>query len=136
MGKHEKRVTETSDYVAWMRRLIIGYGDRIASDPAALVHLRQLQEDLNEQVNRGIFEANRGSHYSQREIGAMLGVTRQAVQQRMRLGERVYALLQEVRGAGAVVRLGDVRAQRAELLGAAGLDDRTGSVRELRARAS
>ncbi|HEY2089875.1 MAG TPA: hypothetical protein VGH54_28125 [Mycobacterium sp.] len=118
-----------------MERIIIGYGNRIADDPAALVHLRHLETLLDDQVNRGIFEANKGSRYSQPEIGAMLGVSRQAISKRIKLGTVVYALLQQARGAGAVVRLGDVRAQRAELLGAAGVDDRTGSVRELRSRA-
>jgi hypothetical protein len=33
-GPH--RITETSDYVAMMTRIITAYGDRIAADPAAL----------------------------------------------------------------------------------------------------
>lgn len=43
-GKHRKdkraqsrqtRVTETSDYIAMMKRVLYGYGNRIGNDPAA-----------------------------------------------------------------------------------------------------
>jgi predicted DNA-binding protein YlxM (UPF0122 family) len=135
-GKHRasRRVTETSDYVAMMIRIIAAYGDRIADDPVALAHLRDLEAALVEHTNRGIFEANQGrDHYSQNEIARILGVTRQAVAKRITLGELVYARIQEARGAGALVRIGDVRARRAELLAAAQVEDRTGSALELRA---
>jgi predicted DNA-binding protein YlxM (UPF0122 family) len=138
MGKHAgapRPPIETSDYVAMMLRIANGYGNRIADDPAALVHMAELVQGLTDAVNRGIFEANRGENsYSQNEIARMMGVSRQAVQQRIRIGERVYAELQRRLGAGALVRLGDIRSRRAELLEQAGVDDRTGSVRELRAR--
>jgi len=138
-GKHRaprsgRRITETSDYVAMMTRIIAAYGDRIAGDPVALAHLRDLEAALTEQVNRGIFEANRSAaHYSQNEIARILGVSRQAVAKRIALGELVYARTQEARGAGALVRIGEVRARRAELLAAAEVEDRTGSPLELRA---
>ena len=137
MGRHRRTQTETSDFVAMMHRFTIAWGDRVAADPAALVHLEGLMTALVDQTNRGVFEANRGEqHYSQSEMGRFLGVSRQAVAKRIGLGERAYALLQQARGGGAVIRLGAVRAERAALLGAAGVPDRTGSVRELRARAS
>lgn len=138
-GKHRaprrsQRITETSDYVAMMTRIIAAYGDRIANDPVALAHLRDLEATLVEQVNRGIFEANASSaHYSQNEMARILGVTRQAIAKRIALGEQVYARTWEARGAGALVRIGDVRARRAELLAAADVQDRTGSALELRA---
>ncbi len=138
-GRHRaprrpQRVTETSDYVAMMTRIITAYGDRIAADPVALAHLRDLQATLADQVNRGIFEANQGQdHYSQNEMARILGVTRQAIAWRIRLGEEAYARTWQARGAGALVRIGDVRARRAELLAAAEVEDRTGSVLELRA---
>jgi hypothetical protein len=137
-GKHRarsgpKRNTETSDYVAMMARIIIAFGDRVAEDPAALAHLRDLQETLADQVNRGIFEANKGQHrYSQNEMAAILGISRQAIAKRIGLGEIVYARIWEVRGAGAVVRVADIRTRRAQVLADAGVADRTGSVRELR----
>lgn len=132
--RHPRRVTETSDYVAMMLRIIAAYGDRVAGDPVALAHLRDLQAALLEQVNRGIFEANKSSaHYSQNEIARILGVSRQAIAKRIALGEQVYARTWAARGAGALVRIGEVRARRAELLAAAQVEDRTGSVLELRA---
>jgi hypothetical protein len=138
-GKHRaprrpQRITETSDYVAMMTRIIAAYGDRIANDPVALAHLRDLQATLADQVNRGIFEANQGQdRYSQNEMARILGVTRQAIAKRIQLGADVYARTWAARGAGALVRIGDVRARRAELLAAADVEDRTGSVLELRA---
>jgi predicted transcriptional regulator len=140
MGTHSRpgrRETETSDYVAFMLRVADGYGKRIADDPAALVHAKDIQQALADAINRGVFEANAGrGHYSQNEMASMLGVSRQAIQQRIKTGRAVYAEIQRRLGAGALVRLGDVRARRAELLQQAGVEDSTGSVRELRARAS
>jgi hypothetical protein len=83
-GKHRaprrsQRTTETSDYVAMLTRIIAAYGDRVAADPVALAHLRDLQTALTDQVNRGIFQASRSSaHYSQNEIARIPGVSRQA----------------------------------------------------------
>jgi hypothetical protein len=134
VGKHRRADTETSDFVAMMHRFMIAWGDRVGADPAALVHLPGMMDALVAQTNRGIFEANKGdSRYSQNEIGRFLGITRQGVAKRIGLGERAYAILAEARGGGAVVRLGAVRAERAALMEAAGVADRTGSVRELRA---
>jgi hypothetical protein len=133
-GTAPQRTTETSDYVAMMTRIIGSFGDRIAQDPAALVHLADLETALRDAVNRGIFEANRSTrHYSQNEIGAILGVSRQAVARRVGLGELVYAAMMQARGAGPVIRIAAVRARRAQLLATAGVEDRTGSARELRA---
>jgi hypothetical protein len=135
--RRPQRITETSDYVAMMTRIINAFGDRIAADPAALAHLRDLQEVLTDQVNRGIFEANKGgNHFSQNEMAAILGISRQAMAERIRIGETVYARTWEARGAGAVVRVADIRTRRAQLLAEAGVADRTGSVRELRTAAS
>lgn len=131
-----QRATETSDYVAMMTRIITAFGDRIAADPAALAHLHDLQDVLSDQVNRGIFEANKGrNHYSQNEMAAILGISRQAIAKRVGLGETVYARTWEARGAGAVVRVGDIRTRRAQLLADAGVTDRTGSAREIRTAA-
>jgi hypothetical protein len=117
-----------------MTRIITSYGDRIASDPAALAHLRDLQAVLADQVNRGIFEANQSSdRYSQNEMARILGVTRQAIAKRIDLGREVYARTRQARGAGALVRIADIRARRAQLLAEAGVQDRTGSAREIRA---
>jgi len=116
-----------------MRRLIIAWGDRVAADPAALVHLAELTRELSDQTSRGIFEANRRGGYSQNEIARMLGVTRQAIAKRITLGEAVYAAAQARAGAGPLVRLADIRRARAAGLASAGVPDRTGTERERRA---
>src|SRR5437879_6328324 len=122
---------ETSDYVAFLRRAIYGYGRRIGDDPAALVHLRELEETLRDAVNLGTYLANKGrDRYSQNEQAAILGVSRQAVAKRISFGEAVHVRLEAERTTGAVVRIADVRARRAEGLAAAGIEDRTGSPRE------
>jgi hypothetical protein len=133
-GRTPQRVTETSDYVAMMLRIIASYGDRIAEDPAALVHLRELQTAMDDQVNRGIYHANaQDNGYSQNHMGRILGVSRQAIAKRIGLGEQVNTAMVEARGGGALVRVGDVRARRAALLAEAGVRDLTGSARELAA---
>lgn len=136
-GKHRaggperpRRVTETSDYVAFMTRVMIGWGDRIATDPVALVHLRELEATLTQQTNRGVWEANEAGQYSQNHMAAILGTSRQAVAKRIKLGQMGAAALAQARGAGALVRLGEVRARRQRLLAAAGVPDLTGSERE------
>jgi hypothetical protein len=85
-------------------------------------------------VKLGVFAANQGrDHYSQNEQAAILGVTRQAIAKRIKLGADVHVRLEAERTAGAVVRIADVRARRAAALAEAGVEDRTGSPRELRA---
>ena len=127
-------MSETSDYVAFLKRALYGYGRRVGDDPAALVHLRELEDALRDAVNLGTYLANQGrDHYSQNEQAAILGVSRQAIAKRIRLGEVVHVRLEVERTAGAVVRIADVRARRAAGLAAAGVKDRTGSPRELRA---
>lgn len=128
------RRAETSDYVATIERILYGYGRRIGHDPAALVHLREIETALRDAVNLGCYLANQGpDHYSQNEQAAILGVSRQAVAKRIRAGEAVHVRLEAERTADAVVRIADVRARRAAGLEAAGVRDRTGSPRELRA---
>lgn len=141
-GKHRadgngrpRRVTETSDYVAFLTRSLIAWGDRVAADPAALVHLRELTETLTQQTNRGIWEANQRGQYSQNHMASILGVTRQAIQKRIGLGQLAAAAVTQARGGGALVRLGEVRARRARLLAAADVPDLTGSERERQLRA-
>lgn len=133
-GRHRAgragRVVETSDYVAFMTRSMVAWGDRIAADPAALVHLRELEQTLTQQTNRGIWEANRRAQYSQNHMAAILGISRQGVAKRISLGELAAAAVNAARGGGALVRIGEVRARRARLLAAANVPDLTGSDRE------
>ena len=138
-GRHKRppRRTETSDFVAMLVRQLYAMGERIGDDPVALVHLRELEVTLAQQVNRGIFLANRRGRYSQNEMARILGVSRQAIAKRIQLGELVHASVVETReGGGALVRIGEVRARRARLLADAAVEDVTGSERELRAAGS
>jgi hypothetical protein len=139
-GRHRlairpKRATETSEYVAFLARLLIGYGERIGRDPAALTHLRDIEAITRDAVNAGIYLANKSGDcpYSINEIGAIMGISKQAAWKRVQLGEQVMLRLEAARAHGAVVQLADIRRTRALMLAAAGLPDRTGSPRELTA---
>jgi hypothetical protein len=132
--RHEaRRITETSEYAAFLIRALYGYGRRVGDDPAGLAHLRDIEAALRDATNLGIFQANAGgrSPYSLAEIGAVLAISREAVFKRKRLGEQVWVRLQ----SGSVVRIADIRQARASVLAAAGVEDRTGTPAELRARA-
>jgi|SRR5215467_4505365 len=132
-GKHRagRPKTETSDYVAMLTRMINAWGDRVADDPAALVHLGGLIEALRDATNRGMFEGNRRpGGYSLADMASILGVSRTAVWKRIQLGEAAYAAFHGVRPA---VRLADIRRARAAGLASAGVTDITGSERERRA---
>ena len=78
-GRHRlpvrrKRNTETSEYVAYLMRIIIGYGVRIGSDPVALIHLRDIENVTRDAVNAGIYLANHTGErpYSINEIAAIM----------------------------------------------------------------
>ena len=133
--RQAKRLTETSGYVAFMARIIIGFGERIKEDPVALVHLRDLENGMRDTVNRGIYLANRSGErpYSINEIAAIMGISKQAVHKRVKLGEAVDARLEAAKADGALVRLDDMRQSRAAFLAELGLPDRTGSPREITA---
>jgi hypothetical protein len=130
-----QRTTETSAYVAMLVRILYGYGKRVGDDPAALVHLREIEAALRDAVNVGIFAANKTGDqpYSINEMGSILGVSKQAIHKRVGLGEEVWVRLEAARADGAVVRLADMREARAKALEAAGVEDKTGSLKELAA---
>jgi hypothetical protein len=136
MGKHRlddgKEILETSELVRWIKNLYAKYGDQIADDPAGLVHLPELREELTMHANRGTFEANRGRHrYSTYEIAKMRGVSRQMTIKMIRDGERAYAAWWARKGAGHVMySLPREREFRAARMRAADVPDRTGSHRE------
>lgn len=134
--KRSARVTETSEFMAFAQRIAIVMGDRLGNDPAGLVQARELVTLLQDHLDRGVFLASRQGQYSQNELAKMAGITRQAIAKRIHRGELVHAELQRRRGAGALIRLADLRARRAQLLEAAGIEDRTGSDRERGLRAA
>src|ERR1700685_4150482 len=98
-----------------MVRIIYGFGYRVSEDPAALVHLREIEAALRDAVNVGIYGANKlgARPYGINELGSILGVSKQAVHKRVGLGEEVYVRLEAARAGGAVVQLADVRQARA-----------------------
>lgn len=134
-GRHRlpdrrKREYEASEYAAFVIRAINGWGVRAGEDPAGLAYLSAFEEALRNAANLAIATANdpeRDQPYSLAEIASIMGISRQAVHKRGRLGEALAAL----RGKGPVVRLDDMRKTRAAALAAAGVPDRTGSPREL-----
>lgn len=132
-GKH--RIRETSDKVGGLLRQLDAYGTTIGSDPAALVHLRELEQRLTEAVNRGIYLANRGKHrYSLAEIARIMNISRPGVLKRVNHGEQAYAAWLARQAAGQpVASLPAVRRARAEGLRAAEVVDLFGSERERRA---
>lgn len=75
------RETETSDYVAFMRRTIKGLGKRAAYDVEALAYFPELVELLNATMAEAARECH-GFGYSWTEVADALGVSRQAARQR------------------------------------------------------
>lgn len=78
----DRRVVETSEFGAFARRIVRAYGRRVADrDIEALAELAALRDA----VDAAITDAARGLHgnpYSWAEIGRVLGITKQAAQQR------------------------------------------------------
>lgn len=74
------------------------------ADPAALVHLRDIEAALREAVNLGIFTVNRAGRrpYSINEMSANLDVSKQAIFKRVQLGEDVHVRIEAARADGAV----------------------------------
>jgi hypothetical protein len=131
-ARRAARTTETSEYAAFVLRVIKSLGDRIADDPAMLAHIPAIQQAITDNINRGIYTANNKTWqpYSLAEMGRIMGCSYQAIQQRRTRGETVHVKLQATLAGGAVIRIADVRAQRAAALAAAHIDDITGSARE------
>lgn len=130
--KRARRQTETSELAAWICRLHRLLEQRIAADPAALVHEDELVQSLRDACNHGIFLANKNpaTRYSLSEIARVNGRTKQAMSLRVQSGEAVHNRLMAAVGGGALRRLADFRRQRAERLAAAEVPDRSGSDRE------
>ncbi|MEV5753739.1 hypothetical protein AB0L00_38465 [Actinoallomurus sp. NPDC052308] len=126
------RATETSEYAAFVLRVLKSLGDRIADDPAMLAHIPAIQQAVTDNINRGIYTAKNKDWqpYSLAEMGRIMGCSYQAIQQRVERGQAAHVKLQVTTTSGAVIRIADVRAQRAAALAAANVNDVTGSARE------
>jgi hypothetical protein len=80
--KRPRRRVENDEYAAFTRRVVRGYGRRIAAgDIDAIADLGGLLGDVETALGRAVIGL-RDSGYSLAEIGLRLGVTRQAVHQR------------------------------------------------------
>ena len=81
-SKRRRRQVENDEYGVFVRRVLRAYGRRVGDgDVEALA----LMADLAEEIDTAIAEAVKGLRtygYSWAEIGARLGITRQAAQQR------------------------------------------------------
>jgi DNA-directed RNA polymerase specialized sigma24 family protein len=77
-----REVVENDEYGAFARRIVTSYARRVAAgDVEALPRMLALSAHLDEAIGQAVVGL-RGFGYSWAEIGARLGLTRQAVQQR------------------------------------------------------
>jgi hypothetical protein len=77
-----QRYRETPEVCDAIRRLIRAMGNRIANeDPESLLLLGELEREVRQAWSCAV-EGIRRSGFTDREIGATLGTTRQAVEQR------------------------------------------------------
>lgn len=78
-------VVETDRYATMMRRMLRAYGRRVADrDIAALADLAAFAEDVDQVLGETVaaLRSEAGGRYSWAQIGAQLGITRAAAQQR------------------------------------------------------
>jgi len=81
-SRARRTVVENDDYATFVRRVITAYGRRIArGDIEGLATLAELGRDLDDVLEHAIIGLH-DAGYSWAEIGARLGVTRQAAYQR------------------------------------------------------
>jgi hypothetical protein len=80
--KRRRRVTENDEYAAFLRRAIRAYSRRVASgDIDALAGMTGIAAELDQAIGKAV-TGLRAQGYSWGDIGARLGITRQAAQQR------------------------------------------------------
>ncbi len=80
--KRPRRLVENDEYAAFVRRILHAYSRRVGDgDIEALAHMLGLAEEIDTAIT-GAVKGLRGYGYSWAEIGARLGITRQAAQQR------------------------------------------------------
>jgi hypothetical protein len=81
-SKRRRPVTENSEYAAFARRILRAYGRRVAiGDVESLAHMISLSDEIDNAIQQAV-DGLRAVGYSWAEIGARLGITRQAAQQR------------------------------------------------------
>lgn len=118
-------VTEPAELAANLSRFFRRIEDHAASDPANLVLIDELMEDLRRTKLRAIARAGsaarEGGIYSLNEIAAILRIRKQSVHELIQKGR---ALLEAQRIKLGVVNL---RERRRERLAAAGIPERRAS---------
>jgi hypothetical protein len=81
-SKRAGRLVENDDYAAFARRILRAYARRIADgDIEALIAMTGLAAEIDAAIGQAV-TGLRAIGYSWAEIGARLGITRQAAQQR------------------------------------------------------
>ncbi len=119
--KRRRPVTENSDYAVFARRILRAYSRRIATgDVESLTDLINLADDINDAIQEAA-EGLRVVGYSWAEIGARVGITRQAAQQRWsitpkesRVQSPKGSFTKEVRKIACECRLVHVRSCQAD----------------------
>jgi hypothetical protein len=77
-----RRLVENDDYAAFTRRILRAYARRVADgDAEALIAMTGLAHEIDAAIGQAV-TGLRAFGYSWAEIGARLGITRQAAQQR------------------------------------------------------
>jgi hypothetical protein len=80
--KRARRLVENDDYAAFTRRILRAYSRRIADgDVEALIAMTGLAHEIDAAIGQAVTGLHQFG-YSWAEIGARLGITRQAAQQR------------------------------------------------------
>ena len=80
--KRRRPVTENSEYDAFARRILRAYSRRAAmGDVESLAQMVSLSAEIDNAIYQAV-NGIRAAGYSWAEIGARLGITRQAAQQR------------------------------------------------------
>lgn len=109
MAKHRKtepRVTENDDYLAFAQRVIRGIERRAIQDPAMLAQVILLTQQLAEVTNVVIatsaaqFALDPMRAPSAGEIARLLGMAKQSVSERRKIGDRIMA--ERMMGEGTI----------------------------------
>ena len=80
--KRPRRQVENDEYSAFVRRILRAYGRRVGDgDVEAITLMMRLADEIDTAIAEAV-KGLRACGYSWAEIGARLGITRQAAQQR------------------------------------------------------
>jgi len=83
--KKERKVVEMPEWFGFMRRMVRATSRRVADrDIEALAGLQLLRDEIDAEMQRAVdaLRTEEGGGYSYTDVGRVLGITRQAAQQR------------------------------------------------------